>query len=81
MSQVPDQTPENLTRADIVRLSWLIRTEAGAEAANSRTGAAQAVCQGITGTQLNKNVGGQSTIEGYTATEPNRHLATRFKHY
>ncbi len=70
LSQVPEKTPENLSRADIVRLI-LAHPELKLLKKLQTHGPVQLKLfgQGITGTQMTKPTGGQSSIEGYTATE------------
>lgn len=70
LSQVPEQTPENLSRADIVKLllshpqlKFIERLQARGPVQLKLFG------QGVTGTQISKNAGGQTSLEGYTATE------------
>lgn len=70
LSQVPEQTPENLTRADLVKLilahpdlKFIQRLQTHGPVQIKLFG------QGVTGTQLARNASGQVSIEGYTATE------------
>lgn len=70
LSQVPEQTPENLSRADLVRLI-LAHPELQLVQRLQKQGPVQIKLygQGLTGTQLIKNAAGQTSIEGYTVTE------------
>lgn len=70
LSQVPEKTPENLSRADIVRLI-LAHPELKLVQKLQTHGPVQLKLfgQGLTGTQMTKPAAGQSSIEGFTATE------------